>query len=474
MAHLVAWARNLLLSPRLRDADAGARLVRLVAEKYAARLGWRVLLWPELLVQPPGGAGAQGVGNGGSAGAPPMWGCVLALARSLAHEADRLAQLGQADAAAAARMGMAHGPLLAMRFIVDDLPWPTLAAADGSSDGRPCGSTPGEPAATPAAGARGAPGTCAASAPGFGGAEDARTFVADALALVRSAAAAALPPLARQDSNVAAADVEELSGEEGDEGDAGDDDDGGGCEGGDLGPVPQLVNTACWTTLKEVAALTAALAQRVPLPHGGVGSSCGGAAGGEPTAGSQQAGSRPPSPGQGIGLLSVAQLDAAGSLLVDLLLALKHNGAVDKVQTGLSLLTARLLRCDNAELALLPRRWMAAVFDHMLRPGGRGAGGGGCLGPRGLGGGPGWASLLFLAAWGGRSSTRVRCAQHCLHATRSWAAAHRGQMARSSPCSARHQLRFCSVQHTSVPRCDRAQARPWTTLCGAQGGCPTR
>jgi hypothetical protein len=316
-------------------------MVKLVNDIYVTRLGWRVTLWPDLAIHEPVREDAQqarasGIGADAAAAVPG-----LCLMRSLMWQAASQLDLADSDLPAACRTGLAHGPLLALQYALDGAPW--AAAAGGG----------GAPAAA------------------------ARALAGDLLPLLRRAAAAALPPLARQDQNVGAGDVDadEVDGGGGDAEDYGDDaeeqgaDDGeagGASGGGALGPVPQVVNTACWMTLKGVACVTAALVAgaRLPSGTGGCGADEGAAEGG----GGGSGGGEP--------LLSAAQLEGAGAVLLDLLLQLKHNGAVDKVQAGFCALAGRLLRAEDPRLARLPGAWLRRCLEHMGRPGERRGGAG--------------------------------------------------------------------------------------------------
>jgi hypothetical protein len=332
---LLSWARQLLLSPRLRESDAGARIVKLIFDDYVIRLGWRVTIWPELSITAPpaGDAGVTQAGPFRRPLHPDGVAAAVGMLRSLAWKADQQLDLARRDLAAACRHGLAHGPLLAVRYACDGLPWADAAAGEGAAE--------------------------------------LRTWVTDLLELLQRVAAVALPPLARQDQNVAAGDVdeddqdleEEEDGLEGDEeapATAAEGERAGGAPQ-QLGPVPQVVNTGCWTSLKEVAGVAMTLVSSVPLP----GSSSPEAA--APAGGGTAASSASSSDEL---LWSCAQLEAAGSMLVELLLHLKHNGAVDKVQANFALLCGRLLRSEVEELRKLPGRWLRVCLAHMVRPGG--------------------------------------------------------------------------------------------------------
>jgi len=386
---LLVWARQLLLSPRMRESDAGARIVKLIFEDYVIRLGWRVTLWPEPSIQPPAAAVANGAPAPAAAGGskqrlhPDGIHVAIAMLRSLCWKAEQQVDLATLDLAAACRHGLAHGPLLAIRYACEGLPWAAAAAAAG------------------------------------GDGTQLRAWVGELLELLKRVASVATPPLARQDQNVTAGDVDEEYPEEEEEEEEGDEEDEqaeeetpAGAEqptkpgvapvtaaapaqaAQQLGPVPQVVSTGCWTSLKEVACTAMTLVSHVPLPGAPVAAAGGGGGGdggnGEPSGGAvgavgeqsggggsgggegAQVGSsgEPPGPDEGL-LLPAPQLEALGSLLVRLLLQLKHNGAVDKVQQNFALLCGRLLRSEATELRRLPGGWLDVCLESMVRPGER-------------------------------------------------------------------------------------------------------
>jgi hypothetical protein len=56
VARLFAWALALSRSPRVRESDAAALLLRLLFRKYALDGGWTVTLTPEVVATPPRGS----------------------------------------------------------------------------------------------------------------------------------------------------------------------------------------------------------------------------------------------------------------------------------------------------------------------------------------------------------------------------------------------------------------------------------
>ena len=122
-----------------------------------------------------------------------------------------------------------------------------------------------------------------------------------------------------------------------------DDDDDDVLKSSELAPRAQMIVTACWLTMKEVSLVIGELARRVELD----GSSFSDA---------------------GDGLLDHAQLRDAGNRLLTTLLTLKHNGAIEKTLVGLTCLGEALLRSGDARLSRQPREWLASLFERTTRP----------------------------------------------------------------------------------------------------------
>ena len=67
-------------------------------------------------------------------------------------------------------------------------------------------------------------------------------------------------------------------------------------------------------------------------------------------------------------LLDPSQLRDAGERLLATLLAMKHNGAIEKTRVGLTCLGERLLRSSDATLSALPKAWLAELFERLEEP----------------------------------------------------------------------------------------------------------
>lgn len=126
-----------------------------------------------------------------------------------------------------------------------------------------------------------------------------------------------------------------------------------------LGPNPQLVTTAFWTSIKEQALVIGTLARHIALP-GGTADEATAHTSDELQPGQQAA---------SLELLSDSQLASLGQLVIQQLLCMKHNGAVEKSSAGLLALSSRLLQCSRPVLSNLPGQWLQACIDRTLQPG---------------------------------------------------------------------------------------------------------
>lgn len=142
---LLAWALQLTRSPRVREIDAGARLLRLLLVKYVLGLRWRLVLHPAPRAEAPAGAcngdAAAAAAGGGGADA----GALLQLLSGLTGRLRVQLAAAQADMAAASRHGLVHGVVLCLRYAVEVVPWAQLTT-------QPCSCSVGVSAAAACAG----------------------------------------------------------------------------------------------------------------------------------------------------------------------------------------------------------------------------------------------------------------------------------------------------------------------------------
>eukprot|EP00898_Chlorokybus_atmophyticus_P008554 jgi/Chlat1/86/Chrsp1S03198 len=105
---IVAWAKNMLLSPRVREGDAAALVLKLVFQKYVVSLGWVISLHPKPQIQEHCVDCSDAIS---------AW--LSTLLASLDHQI----QLARQDLLASCNGGLVHGLLLLMRYSLDAINW---------------------------------------------------------------------------------------------------------------------------------------------------------------------------------------------------------------------------------------------------------------------------------------------------------------------------------------------------------------
>jgi hypothetical protein len=380
----------LLLPPLVAPPlPPGARLLQLLFQRYTLVLGWALVPYPAPGVTPVNTSVDQA--DSARASKAAVHGAVLQLLMSLTGQLQAQVAAARQDLGAVARQGFVHGVLLGLRYIVELVPWSEMSVVNnGQLPGQTCGQSSAE-------------GDQAVAV-------QLQQWVGQLVVLLLEVVELAGPQLSQQDLNVAAGEVDEDLAdldEDLDEdladlhADVGDTAEGAAADGSTgavnsagltakstvLGPAVQLLITCSWTSVKEVALLAGTLARCLPLPGEGGATSAAAAAvqpppssstgdlgqpssttgavgGGDPThavappaataAGAAGGGVvAMSSPGR-LPLLSPVQLASLGEALLDLLLAMKHNGAVDKTQLGYVALCGRLLGSGCPQLAALP------------------------------------------------------------------------------------------------------------------------
>ncbi|CAM6124686.1 unnamed protein product [Calypogeia fissa] len=314
---LLKWAKDMVNSPRVRESDAGALAFRLIFRKYVVDLGWSVKVHvdPKVVIRTAAEAGAGEV--------------TVEYLQSLNDWLQWGIEEGEKDLLKACTHSFVHGVLLVLRYTVEEIDWTSSAMQ-----------------------------LCS---------EKLRDVLKRLLSLLLRVTSLALwvvsadaltLQIKRDGSSLTAGEIPENDSFEFEftaaNGGAGNDGYFEEC----LAPAEQMVMVGCWLSVKEVSLLLGTIARYVPLP-------------GSPSMSKADRGdigtpvSRPspdmtkPSP-----MLDGKQLEAIGSHFVQVLLSMKHNGAIDKTRTGFIALSDRLLRSSDPWLNKLPEIWLQQLMDH--------------------------------------------------------------------------------------------------------------
>ncbi|KAK3121115.1 hypothetical protein QOZ80_8BG0646320 [Eleusine coracana subsp. coracana] len=128
--------------------------------------------------------------------------------------------------------------------------------------------------------------------------------------------------------------------------------------GNNAKPAEHVVMVGCWLAMKEVSLLFGTIIRKVPLPGCSHSNSSrnGLTINNEETNASAE-------------VLDVEQLETMGEHFLQVLLKMKHNGAIDKTRAGLTALCNRLLCSNDSRLCKMTESWMELLMDRTVAKG---------------------------------------------------------------------------------------------------------
>ncbi|KAL4352320.1 hypothetical protein GQ457_06G041950 [Hibiscus cannabinus] len=320
---VIAWAEKLVCSPRVRESDAGALTLRLIFRKYVVDLGWQVRasVCSHSLYSPVNGDYKK------STSAHP----VMEYVKSLIHWLDVAVEEGEKDLAEACKNSFVHGVLLTLRYTFEELDWNSDAVLCSVSDMRQALEKLLELVMRITSVA-----LWVVSADAWYLPEDIDDMVdADAFLLDSSETDAHLPSIEQEDKRSKTIQ--------------------------DARASDQVVMVGCWLAMKELSLLLGTIIRKIPLPS----YSCSGSLeSGHPSYDSTNA-----SVTISEGMLDLKQLEKIGNHFLEVLLKMKHNGAIDKTRAGFTALCNRLLCSNDPMLCKLTESWMEQLMDRTIAKG---------------------------------------------------------------------------------------------------------
>ncbi|PWA54740.1 hypothetical protein CTI12_AA431500 [Artemisia annua] len=313
---VIIWAKKLVCSPRVRESDAGALTMRLIFRKYVLDLGWIVKTSCNAVSfrsQQPS------LVNGDSTSCSP----VIEYFTSLIDWLHSAVEMGEKDLSDACRDSFVHGVLLTLRYTFEELDWNSNIVSSNVSGMKHVLEKL---------------------------LELVMRITSMALSVV-SADAWHLPEdmeeLAEADSYMweATGDVDVPMPSSEKETDSKSEQ--------DVGPSDQVVMVGCWLAMKEVSLLLGTIIRKVPLPTSDITDSL--------LSDSHN--------GQSMtddAVLDFKQLETIGNHFLEVLMKMKHNGAIDKTRAGFTALCNRLLCSDNPRLVKLTESWMEQLMERTV------------------------------------------------------------------------------------------------------------
>ncbi|XP_024974392.1 thyroid adenoma-associated protein homolog isoform X2 [Cynara cardunculus var. scolymus] len=319
---VIIWAKKLVCSPRVRESDAGALTMRLIFSKYVLDLGW--------IVKPSCDAVSfcsqnPTLENGDYRTCSP----VVEYVTSLIDWLHASVEMGEKDLSDACRNSFVHGVLLTLRYTFEEMDWNSDLVLSNISG--------------------------------------MKLALEKLLELVMRITSMALSVVSA-DAWHLPEDMVDLVNDDLDIWDATDDLDvpvgsseketTGSKLVQDVGPSDQVVMVGCWLAMKEVSLLLGTIIRKIPLPTSGISREF------DPL--SDPHGD--PSMNDDV-VLDFKQLETIGNHFLEVLMKMKHNGAIDKTRAGFTALCNRLLCSDNPRLGKLTESWMEQLMERTIAKG---------------------------------------------------------------------------------------------------------
>ncbi|KAL6840844.1 hypothetical protein ACP4OV_029370 [Aristida adscensionis] len=320
---VIRWAKKLVLSPRVRESDAGALTFRLIFRKYVLELGCILVFSKESDCLECYTQSVDGDTKIITSQNP-----VVQYISSLIHWLCTVVEEGERDLSEACKKSFVHGVLLTLRYTFDELDWNSEVIQSCVSEMK-------------------------------GVVEKLLQLIVRvtslALWVVSSDAwympydmddiiddGSFLPDVYEEDQPNTGSEIEEQNVKPGSTG----------------RPAEHIVMVGCWLAMKEVSLLFGTIIRKVPLP-------------GCSHSNSSQNGlsDNIEETSMSAEILEVEQLETMGNHFLQILLKMKHNGAIDKTRAGLTALCNRLLCSNDSRLCKMTESWMLLLMERTIAKG---------------------------------------------------------------------------------------------------------
>ncbi|PUZ50289.1 hypothetical protein GQ55_6G047200 [Panicum hallii var. hallii] len=321
--NVIRWAKTLVLSPRVRESDAGALTFRLIFRKYVLELGVILVFSKESDCLECYTQSTDGDTEVVTSQNP-----VAQYISSLIQWLCTVVEEGEKGLSEACKKSFVHGVLLTLRYTFDELDWNSEVVQSCVSE--------------------------------------MRCLVERLLQLIMRITSLALWVVS-SDAWYMPYDMDDVIDDgsflsdiyEEDQPTTGTEKEEQNTKPGSNGkPADQVVMVGCWLAMKEVSLLFGTIIRKIPLPGCSHSNSSqdGLLDSSEETIMSEE-------------ILDVEQLEKMGDHFLQVLLKMKHNGAIDKTRAGLTALCNRLLCSNDSRLCQMTESWMALLMDRTTAKG---------------------------------------------------------------------------------------------------------
>ncbi|XP_043704566.1 thyroid adenoma-associated protein homolog [Telopea speciosissima] len=324
---VITWAKRLVCSPRVRESDAGALTLRLIFRKYVLELGWRV----GALVNTVPHNSQYKLINGDTQICKSKF-PVIDYILSLIDWLHFAVVEGEKDLSEACKNSFVHGILLTLRYTFDELDWNSNIVLSSSSEMKVALDKLLELIMRITSLA-----LWVVSADAWCLPEDMddvvdESFLSDAP--VEMDVAMSSPELQVNNSKL----VDNVKQSE------------------------QIVMVGSWLAMKEVSLLLGTIIRKIPLPSSAFSDSTKHR---EPVCEARDV----PLVTTSDAMLNIIQLEKIGNHFLEILLKMKHNGAIDKTRAGFTALCNRLLCSNDPRLCKMTESWMEQLMERTVAKG---------------------------------------------------------------------------------------------------------
>ncbi|WOL00525.1 thyroid adenoma-associated protein [Canna indica] len=321
---LIRWAKKLVCSPRVRESDAGALTFRLIYKKYVLGLGW------ELGVSEKANCFTSQSKTINVDLNVKFNNPVIQYLSSLVEWLCVVVEEGEKDLSEACRKSFVHGVLLTLRYTFEELDWSSPVVQSSISEIRCLLDKLLDLIMRITSLALWVVSADAWSMPyDIDDIIENSAFLSD-LSLDVDPSEPALDP---GNKKLASEDI--------------------------VRPAEQVVMVGCWLAMKEVSLLLGTIIRKIPLPSCTVSYS------------SEQGHAFEGSDDNEMtdGVLDLVQLETIGNHFLQVLLKMKHNGAIDKTRAGFTALCNRLLCSNDSRLNKMTESWMEQLMERTTTKG---------------------------------------------------------------------------------------------------------
>nr|XP_017257991.1 PREDICTED: thyroid adenoma-associated protein homolog isoform X2 [Daucus carota subsp. sativus] len=321
---VIIWAKKLVCSPRVRESDAGALTMRLMFKIYVLELGWIIKVSSNLVYFHPRSELLNGDNLNGTCSS-----ATIEYVNSLIDWLRVVVEVGEKDLSEACKNSFVHGILLTLRYTFEELDWNSSVVL--------CNLPEMKHALEKLLDLVMRITTLAlwvVSADALHLPEDMDEMMDDDVLLLDASVEmdVAVNVLENEVKNPELTRV--------------------------VGPSEQIVMVGCWLAMKEVSLLLGTIIRKIPLLTSDMSKSV------VPVYDDTDAVEV-----TSYVMLDLKQLERIGNHFLDVLLKMKHNGAIDKTRAGFTALCNRLLCSNDPRLVKLTESWMEQLMERIVAKG---------------------------------------------------------------------------------------------------------